>query len=106
MKVMLIAAVVVCSMTLPVSAKSLQAPPGLFKDLNDETVGDAVIINGKQLFIDDHIIEKLEGAEKILNQPVKHPGNPIIVKDRPWEISGEVLSNVVDDEFAVTRLTP
>jgi len=27
------------------------------------TVGDAIIINGKQLFIDDYIIEQLNGRE-------------------------------------------
>lgn len=54
-------------------AGSLQAPPGLFKDLNDQIVGNALILNGKQLFIDDHLIEELSGAQKVLNQPVKHP---------------------------------
>ena len=51
-----------------VSGGSLQAPPGLFKDLNDEIIGDAIVINGKQLFIDDYIIEELNGADKALNQ--------------------------------------
>jgi hypothetical protein len=63
----------------------LKAPPGLFKDLNDEIVGDAIIINGKQLFIDDYIIETIRGARKVLNQPVKHPANPLVVPDKPWE---------------------
>ncbi|MDP7162873.1 MAG: hypothetical protein QF792_05205, partial [Phycisphaerae bacterium] len=75
---MLIAAVLVCLAGSVVSGKSLKAPPGLFKDLNDEIVADAIIINGKQLFIDDYIIDELKGAEKVLNQPVKHPKNPII----------------------------
>ena len=62
---------------------SLQAPPGLFKDLNDEILGDAIILNGKQLFIDDYIIDQLSGARKTLNQPVKYRGNPILgVEDR------------------------
>ena len=73
-----------------VSGKSLKAPPGLFKDLNDEIVGDAIIINGKQLFIDDYIIEELKGAEKVLNQPTKHPRNPLLVPDKPWE--GKLVS--------------
>ncbi len=97
-KVTLIAAVVVFSMVAPVSAKSLQAPPGLFKDLNDEIVGDAIIINGKQLFIDDYIIEELKGTKKVLHQAVKHAGNPLIVKDKPWEVSGPGYSTVMYDE--------
>ncbi|MDP7637967.1 MAG: hypothetical protein QF577_10525, partial [Phycisphaerae bacterium] len=62
----LVAAMVVLLGTSVVSGKSLKAPPGLFKDLNDEIVGDAIILNGKQLFIDDYIIEELKGAEKVL----------------------------------------
>ena len=51
---------------------SLQAPPGLCKDLNDEILGDAIILNGKQMFIDDYIIDELSGAKKVMNQTVKH----------------------------------
>ena len=40
------------------SGGSLQAPPGMFKDLNDEIVGNAIMVRSKQLFIDDYIIEK------------------------------------------------
>jgi hypothetical protein len=39
----------------------------LFKDINDELVGDAVILNGRQLFIDDYIIEELSDAKRVLN---------------------------------------
>jgi len=98
-----------CGLVLVVSAwtsgGSLQAPPGLFKDLNDEIVGDAVILNGKkQLFIDDYIIEELNGAEKVLNQPVKHAQNPLIVPDQPWEMNGSyangtVLYDEVDGQY-------
>ena len=63
------AVLVVSAMTF---GGSLQAPPGLFKDLNDEILGDAIILNGKQLFIDDYIIDELSGAEKVMNQTVKH----------------------------------
>ncbi|MDP7637979.1 MAG: hypothetical protein QF577_10585, partial [Phycisphaerae bacterium] len=105
-RAMLVAAVLVCSMVVPVSAKSLQAPPGMFKDLNDEIVGNAIIIHGKQLFIDDYIIEKIEGAEKILNQPIKHPGNPILVKDKPWEVShpNGYASVIYDKEEKIYKL--
>ena len=70
----------------------------LFKDLNDELVGDAVILRGRQLFIDDYIIEKLEGARKVLNQPVKHPRNPLIVPDKPWEKTLLNRGSVIYDE--------
>jgi hypothetical protein len=88
----------VLSASSMVSGKSLKAPPGLFKDLNDEIVGDAIIIDGKQLFIDDYIIETLRGAKKVLNQPVKHPRNPLIVKDKPWEKAGPGYGTVIYDK--------
>src|SRR3989304_5178829 len=65
-----------------------RAPPSLFKKLNDEVAGDAVFINGKQLFIDDFIIEELNGTSRVLNQPRKHPKNPLIVPDQVWEKKG------------------
>ena len=38
-------------------------PPasGPFRDLDDAILGDAVIVQGKELFIDDHIIQELRG---------------------------------------------
>jgi hypothetical protein len=77
----------------------LSAPPGMFKDLNDQTAGDAIIINGKQLFIDDYIVGERKGVEKVLNQPEKYPGNPLIVPDQPWEEGGASANgNVMYDE--------
>ena len=63
----------------------LQAPPGLFKNVNDFTVGDAILLRGTELFIDDHFVEALDGARRQLNQPVKHKRNPVLVKSKPWE---------------------
>ena len=81
-----------------VSAGYLKAPPGMFKDLNDEILGDAIIINGKQLFIDDYIIAEIKGAEKKLNQPTKHAKNPMIVADKPWEKNFTFSSVMYDNE--------
>ena len=39
----------------------------------------------KQLFIDDHVIESLSHARQILNPAMKHPANPLLKQDRPWE---------------------
>ena len=36
----------------------------LFKDLNNELVGDAVILNGRQLFVDDYVIENTKGLKR------------------------------------------
>ena len=69
-------------------AQHRKVPPGMFKDLDDSIVGDALILHGKQLFIDDYVIADLKDVKKVLNQPVKHPKNPLLVRDRPSEESG------------------
>ena len=43
------------------------------------------IFSDKQLFLDDYIIDRLEDVSRKLNQPLKDPGNPLVVRDRPWE---------------------
>ena len=63
-----LAALSLCS---PILAQHRQAPPGMFKDLDEEILGQALVIHGKQLFIDDYVIEDLQGAKRVLNQPVK-----------------------------------
>ena len=68
-----------------VLAQHRQAPPGMFKDLDDEIVGKAIVLHGKQLFIDNYVIESLTVAKKVLNQPVKHSQNPLVRRDKPWE---------------------
>ena len=39
----------------------------------------------KQLFVDNYIVEQMDGVHKTLNQPKKHPGNPVLTPDRPGE---------------------
>ena len=39
----------------------------------------------KSLFLDDDIIQDLQGLTRELNQPIKHPGNPILKPDEAWE---------------------
>jgi hypothetical protein len=75
-------------------------PPasGPFRDLDDAILGDAVIVQGKELFIDDHIIQELRGARKVLKRAVKHPDNPLLVPDRPWETQKLNRGAVLYDE--------
>ena len=76
------------------------APPGLFKDVNDTSIRGAILLQGKQLFVDDHLIDEIVGARKRLNQPVKHPQNPLLVKDKPWEETGPGYGTVHYDAEA------
>ena len=86
-----------CLCCVPVQAQSRKAPPGVFKELDDEILGDALIIRGKQLFIDDHVIAELKGVRKQLNQPVKYEKNPVLKRDKPWEKSGPDYSTIIYD---------
>ena len=60
----------------------------LFKSINEELIADATIIDGKQLFFDALLIQDLSGVPRKLNQPVKHPNNPLVIPDLPWEKEG------------------
>ena len=57
----------------------------------------------RQLFIDDYVIESLEGVSKTLNQPTKHRANPVLSMvpkgDGAWENGMPVhFSSVLFDE--------
>ena len=58
----------------------------------------------RQLFVDDHIEEETRGLERVLNQPVKYAGNPVISPTYPWErgcvdIYGTVMRDPEDGSF-------
>lgn len=80
----LLTIIILCGQTT-LFAQNRQAPPGMFKELNDDVLGDALLIHGKQLFIDNYVIGEMQGVEKRLHQPVKHPQNPLVRRDKPWE---------------------
>jgi len=84
----------------PLLAQSRKAPPGTFKYLDAAAVGRAIILNGKQLFVDDFIVGEVRGVRKQLNQPVKHPKNPVLKRDKPWEVSGPGYATVIYDAKA------
>ena len=80
MRTLLTIGLVTCLCTSSLHAQFRKAPPGTFKELDDVIAGSALILHGKQLFIDNHVIAKLKGVRKVLNQPVKHPRNPLLLK--------------------------
>lgn len=45
------------------------------------------IASTKQIFADDGLIESMANVFRTLNPGCKHPANPLIVADRPWEES-------------------
>lgn len=39
----------------------------------------------RQLFLDDYVIDRMDGLHKVLHQANRHPTNPILVPEHPWE---------------------
>lgn len=79
------------------AAQSRPAPPGMFKDLDDEILGDAILIHEKQLFIDDALIAETQGVTKQLHSPTKFAENPLLTRDQPWETSGPGYATLLFD---------
>lgn len=84
-------------------------------DPNGGSVTDQVRIRVKQpgnarrtLFIDDQEIEKMR-AERVVHRALKHPGNPVITGDKPWDayrpqVYGTVLHDKEEDLFRMWYL--
>lgn len=43
----------------------------LFKDLHDGLIGQAMMLNGRQLFIDDSVVEEIDGARRVMPDTVR-----------------------------------
>jgi len=43
------------------------------------------IDDSHQLFVDDYLVAEMDNVTRELHHPVKHPSNPLVVGDRPWE---------------------
>jgi hypothetical protein len=41
--------------------------------------------NNVQLFLDDYLIAQMENVKRVLQQPARHPENPLLVQEHPWE---------------------
>lgn len=50
-----------------------------------------------QLFVDDYLIAKTENITRQVHPATKHPRNPLLVPDKPWEGSGCVDQRVLRD---------
>ena len=61
--------------------------------------------NETQLLIDDFIIEDRWALKRVIHNPTKHPLNPILVKDKPWEGDIVTAAHVLwDDDFDCYRM--
>ena len=62
------------------------------------------ISDNPQLFLDNFLIRDMENLERVIQNPDKHPGNPVIVPEHPWEkrileIYGTVLYDNTRERF-------
>ena len=44
--------------------------------------------SGRQLFLDDWLIDRMESTVRWVHRASKTPSNPILKPERPWEASG------------------
>ena len=59
------------------------------------------ITSAVQLFVDDHLVDTTEGVRRTVHQWQKHPQNPVLRPDKPWEFGGSYLNaygSVIYDE--------
>lgn len=65
----------------------------------------APLVKGtRQLFFDDEFIESRDGLVRTVHQPVKHPDNPVLRRQHPWEgyrvqVYGTVIYDPREDLF-------
>lgn len=52
----------------------------------------------RNLFIDDYMIVRIDGLQRVVNQPTKYPGNPVIKPDTPWEGYCSIYGTAMYDE--------
>lgn len=52
----------------------------------------------RQLFLDDYLIVSSKNVRRTVNRAKKHPANPLIDRDKPWEGRGPVFHQVMRDE--------
>ena len=67
---------------------------------------EVLLLDGKQLFIDNYVVDEMQGLRRVLNRPVKHPKNPLVVPDRPWEQHGFYAnaSTLYDEEQKLFKI--
>ena len=59
----------------------------------------------RQLFLDLHQITRLERLTRKLHQPKRHPGNPVLRGEHPWERFASLYGTVLyDEELGLFRM--
>ena len=71
----------------------------LFFGVIETAVADEIDVRQAQLFLDDGVIESSTLVERVMHQPIRHPANPLLTPEEPWEgPTMNYLSGVFRDE--------
>ena len=73
-----------------------------FQTSSDAGGDDSFVVEPgvRQLFLDDQGIERLDGVQRVVNPPARHPDNPLLVPDTHWERGCQVYGTAYFDEDA------
>ena len=75
------------------------APLAVGKTDEIPKVGDA-----PQLFVDFDRVEALDNIKRVFHSAEKHPGNPVLGKQKPWELDAGTWGSVIyDDEERIFK---
>jgi hypothetical protein len=79
-----------------------EVPPGARAAAPQTSVSDKAHL----LLLDRRVVERVENAKLLVGTPLKHPENPLLVPDKPWEnATNNFYPNVVwDAKAALWRL--
>jgi hypothetical protein len=69
--------------TLPLVLALLLTARSLCEEKDDASPLN--ISDGPQLFLDDVLVSRMTNVERELHRPRRHPSNPLIVQEFPWE---------------------
>ena len=42
----------------------------------------------RQLFLDDYVVDQVDGVQRQLHRPIRYSDDPVLVADKPWEQGG------------------
>ena len=85
---------------------SVQYHPEGEKPMQTESGVSRVVGSRHQLFIEDELIESLDGLGRVVNQPVRCHDNPVLTYEKPWEGNCVITwgSVLYDDEEKLFRV--
>ncbi|MCA9110902.1 MAG: hypothetical protein KDA52_13210, partial [Planctomycetaceae bacterium] len=83
------------------AAATLGGAQALLADDASSDLSQFVVESGvRQLFLDDVGVASLDRVRRVVNPPTRHPENPLLVPDTPWERGCQIYGTAYFDEQA------